>query len=117
MRKGRIVHGASLTWLLFFCKWLSSEPFPFGRSQSKSSSLLGETEVLLAVGRRFADHHSALAQILEMGKGRKASGTRQGRVQADIDPGDERRNRPRAVGQRGPGRDFALAPGVDERPD
>src|SRR6204780_3600447 len=114
MRKGSIVHGASLTWLLFFCKWLSSEPFPFGRSQSKSSSLLGETEVLLAAGRPFADHHSALAQILEMGKGRKASGMRQGRVQADIDPGDERRTRPRAVGQRGQDRDLPRAPGGDQ---
>ena len=50
----------------------------FGPSQSKSRLVLCKTEVLLAAGRRFADHHPALAQILEMGKGRKASGTRQG---------------------------------------
>ena len=52
----------------------------FGPPQSKSRLVLCETEVLLAAGRRFADHHPALAQILEMGKGRKPSGTRQGWV-------------------------------------
>src|ERR1700677_2295053 len=83
------------------------------RSQSKTSSLLGETEVLLPAGRRFANHHPALAQILEMGKGRKASGMRQGWVQADIDPGDEGRNRLRAVRQRVQDRGFALAPVMD----
>ena len=37
MRKGRIVHGASLTWFLIFCKRLSSEPFPFGRLNPKAA--------------------------------------------------------------------------------
>src|SRR6202044_3937569 len=36
---------------------------PFRPPQSKSRLALGETEVLLAAGRCFADHHSALAQI------------------------------------------------------
>ena len=39
MRKRGIVHGASLTWFLIFCKRLSSDPFPFGQPQSKSSAL------------------------------------------------------------------------------
>jgi hypothetical protein len=36
MRKGRIVHGASLTQFLFFCKRLPSEPFPFGHLNPKA---------------------------------------------------------------------------------
>ena len=37
MRKGRIVHGASLTRFLILCKKLSSEPFPFGRLNPKAT--------------------------------------------------------------------------------
>jgi hypothetical protein len=37
MRKHRIVHGASLTQFLIFCKRLSSEPFPFGRLNPKAA--------------------------------------------------------------------------------
>jgi hypothetical protein len=39
MRKGRIVHGSSLTRFLIFCKRLSSEPFPFGRLDSTRLAL------------------------------------------------------------------------------
>jgi hypothetical protein len=37
MRKGRIVHGASLTLFLIFCKRLSSAPFTFGRLNQKAA--------------------------------------------------------------------------------
>src|ERR1700691_3338177 len=77
--------------------------------------MLGKTKGRLPAGRGFADHHSALAQILEMGKGRKAGGMRQGWVQADIDPGDERRNRLRAVLKRIQDRGLALAAVMDQR--
>ena len=39
MRKCRIAHGSSLVWFLIFCNRLSSEPLPFGRSQSRGSSV------------------------------------------------------------------------------
>ena len=75
----------------------------------------GKPEALVAAGRRLADHYSALAQVLEMGKGRKAGGARQGRVEPDIDPGDEGRNCLRAIAKRIQDRGFALAPMMDQR--
>jgi hypothetical protein len=37
LRKGRIVHGASLIYFLIFCKRLPPTPFPFGRLNPKAS--------------------------------------------------------------------------------
>ena len=76
-----IIHAGKLNLVSDFLQdVVVVRPAPFRPPQSKIRLALGETEVLLAAGRRFADHHSALAQILQMGKGRKAGGTRQGGV-------------------------------------
>jgi hypothetical protein len=81
VRKRSIIHAGKLNLVSDFLQdVVVVRPAPFRPPQSKIRLALGETEVLLAAGRRFADHHSALAQILQMGKGRKAGGTRQGGV-------------------------------------
>jgi hypothetical protein len=43
MRKGRIVHGASLLEFLIFCKKLPPEPFPSGRLKPKANHSLIDT--------------------------------------------------------------------------
>ena len=53
MRKRRIVHGASLTWFLIFCKRLFSKPFRFGRLNPKAArpnSTLRSFRIQLWVG-------------------------------------------------------------------
>ena len=79
MRKRSIIHAGKLNLVSDFLQdVVVVRPAPFRPPQSKIRLALGETEVLLAAGRRFANHHPALAQILQMRQGRKASGMGQG---------------------------------------
>ena len=59
-----------------------------------------KTEARLAAIGGFGHDRAALAQILEMGKGRETGGAGQGRAQTHIDLGDERGDRLRALFKR-----------------
>src|SRR5690242_19700977 len=57
----------------------------------------GETEARLAAFRRRAHHRAALGKLDQMSEGREAGRARERGVQVRIDPGDESRNRQRAL--------------------